>query len=506
MLIQNPPPNFHCIPFLEILIPVIFCLFVVLVLPRLKIGLATILTVGFSACYAFFIVSQYPLSDIWLRALFPLMILILGYVSVIGGRAIKARKTLEKKDSDSSETDKALGLFYQQQGLLEMAFEKLRPLAHEEEVKDMLYGLGLEYEEAGHLQKALVVYKSMIGEDKYADDLDLKILQPEEVHAPRRIAAKTIYQAFSPAEEVSKPAIGGYEIAAEIEQDLAGVVFKAIDISTNNIVSLRTVDLCRFDNNHIGDIRKRFFQEAEKLSLLSNPNIATLYNWGEEEEQFYIVTEFLEGESLDAFIIKKKALSVRETLRIIGKVAEALDFAHDKDVIHQYMTPAGIRRMQKTKDIKIFDFAFAWMPSSFEHKPNSLQASHFYMSPEQIAGKKVDGRSDIFSLGIVLYELLTGEKPFVGEDMPSLFLKITKEKHPSPRSFNPKIPRVIEQIVDRALEKDINKRYQTAGQMAVHLNKVIARIDELIVRKRSLKTYRSELETPPEDGSPSGGV
>ncbi|MBW1827820.1 MAG: serine/threonine protein kinase [Deltaproteobacteria bacterium] len=471
----------------------------------MKSGIATILTMGFLACYAFYIASLYPFSGIWLRVLFPLFILIAGYGFVIGGRVLKERKTMEKAESDSSEADRTLGLFYQQQGLLDLAFEKFRPLAHEEEVKDMLYGLGLEYEETGQIQKALVVYKLMIEGDKYADDPDIGIFQPEEVRTSGLMGAQADSQPLFPVEEVTKPAIGGYEISDEIEQDSAGVIFKAIDIRTNKTVSLRTVNLSKFGEDHIDDIRGRFFQEAEGLSLLSHPNIATLYNWGEEQDQFYIVMEYLEGEGLETVLNKEKLLSVRETLRIVGRVAEALDFAHGKDVIHQHIMPAGIKRMEKAKDTKICDFAFAWMPSAFDIKPDSLQAAHFYMSPEQIAGKKVDGRSDIFSLGVVFFEMLTGEKPFVGEDMTTLMLKITREKHPSPRSYNPKIPRVIEQIVDRALEKDLKERYQTAGQMAVHLNKVVARIDELIARKRS-EACKLKLDSLPENSSPSGVV
>jgi serine/threonine-protein kinase len=157
MLSQSTPPQLPCMPFLESLISVFFCLFVVLMLPRLKNGIATILTMGFLACYAFYIASLHPFSGIWLRILFPLLILIVGYCFIIGGRFLNARKTMEKADFDSSESDRNLGLFYQQQGMLDLAFEKFRPFTHEEEVKDILYGLGLEYEEAGQIQKALVV-------------------------------------------------------------------------------------------------------------------------------------------------------------------------------------------------------------------------------------------------------------------------------------------------------------------------------------------------------------
>jgi serine/threonine-protein kinase len=142
-------------------------------------------------------------------------------------------------------------------------------------------------------------------------------------------------------------------------------------------------------------------------------------------------------------------------------------------------------RIKETNEIKVADFGIARITSSSKTKTGVVLGTPSYMSPEQIAGKKVDGRSDIFSLGVVLFEMLTGQKPFTGEDMTSLMYKIAKEPHPSPRSINAKIPQVVERIIDMALEKEKDKRYQKAGQMAEHLKKVVAKIDELQAKKSS---------------------
>jgi len=139
--------------------------------------------------------------------------------------------------------------------------------------------------------------------------------------------------------------------------------------------------------------------------------------------------------------------------------------------------------LSETHEIKVTDFGIARIASSSKTKTGVIMGTPSYMSPEQVAGKRVDGRSDIFSLGVVLFEMLTGEKPFAGEDMTSLMYKIAKEKHPSVRSINPQVPQVVEKIIDKALEKEMETRYQKAGQMADHLNKVVAKIDEIQEKK-----------------------
>jgi serine/threonine-protein kinase len=193
--------------------------------------------------------------------------------------------------------------------------------------------------------------------------------------------------------------------------------------------------------------------------------------------------EYLEGEDLEPYVKSDNLLPMRDALQIAGQAAEALDYAHLKGIVHRDIKPANIMRMKASKDIKVTDFGIARITSSSKTKTGVILGTPSYMSPEQVAGKKVDGRSDIFSLGVVLYELLTGAKPFVGEDMTSLMYRISREPHPSVRSINPRIPNVVEKIVDKALEKEVEKRYQKAGQMADHLKKVVAKIDEIQAKK-----------------------
>ncbi|MFC1863769.1 serine/threonine protein kinase [Thermodesulfobacteriota bacterium] len=167
----------------------------------------------------------------------------------------------------------------------------------------------------------------------------------------------------------------------------------------------------------------------------------------------------------------------------MGFFHPGLDYAHEKGVVHRDIKPANIMRVKDTKEVKVTDFGIARISSSSKTKTGIVLGTPSYMSPEQVAGKKVDGRSDIFSLGVVLFQLLTGEKPFLGEDITSLMFKISNDKHPSAKSINPRIPSIVDKIIDMALEKNKDKRYQKAGQMAAHLKQVIRKIEEIRARK-----------------------
>ncbi len=480
------PHQSFCMSLNESLVLVFFCLFVTLVLPKLKTGTGTFLTLVLLGGFILANTILDPFSNMWLKISLPALILISGYFIVLANRIFKAKKSKRKAASDSSETDKTLGLFYQQQGMLDLAFEKFQSISCEEDVSELLHNLGLEYEKKGQIEKALSVYKLIARGKRDDENLEKRISGPEHIESDMFIGEQRDSQSAMPPGTPARTTIGRYEIWEEIGQDSIGVIFRGQDPETGTGAAILTVKFSGFDDDHISEIRDRFFRETEGLPQLTHSNILTVYDCGEEPDMFYIAAENLECEDLKNYTKKGRLLSIRETLSIIGQASEALDYVHRKNVIHQFIRPDSIIRVKETKNVKVKNFGIGWIPSAFRSKIDLLTESHFYMSPEQIAGKKVDGRSDIFSLGVVLFEMLTGERAFSGEDMPSIMLSISKERHPSPRYYNPKIPRVIEKIIDSALEKDLEKRYQSAGQMAIHLKKVVARIDELMDQKRKV--------------------
>ena len=195
--------------------------------------------------------------------------------------------------------------------------------------------------------------------------------------------------------------------------------------------------------------------------------------------------EYVEGQDLGHYTRPGHLLPLRETLDIVAGVADTLEYAHSKGVVHGDIKPANIIRIKKTSDVKLTDFGIARVMPSSKLKRGVEPGFPFYMSPEQLSGKKTDGRSDVFSVGVLLFEMLTGQKPFKGDDISDLMLSIARDRHPSAKALNPTVPRIVERIIDRSLEKDIESRYQTAGLMAEQLRKVVAKIDEVVAQKRA---------------------
>jgi serine/threonine-protein kinase len=215
---------------------------------------------------------------------------------------------------------------------------------------------------------------------------------------------------------------------------------------------------------------------------LSHPSIVTIYDVGEDRDLTYIAMEFLEGVNLEDYVVKGNLLTFRETLDVVANVAEALDFAHKADVIHRDIKPANIMLL-KNGGVKVTDFGIAKAISSSRTKTGVILGTPNYMSPEQIMGQKIDLRSDIFSLGVLFFQMLTGELPFHGENLSGLLYQITQVEPPSVRNYNSRIPKVCDQILDKALAKKQEDRFRNAGQMMRVIRLLATKIDEL-KRKR----------------------
>lgn len=475
--------------FLELGILVLFGLFITLLLPRLKAGMGAWTTLLLFLVYGTAGTVLFFTQHVWLKVSPPMLLLVLGYILVMSKKFLLTEKTKEKVEADSVETNKMLGLSFQQQGMLDLALEKFHKLPLEEEgIKDLLYNLGLDFERKRQFSKALATYKHIIEDGKNFKDLN------ERVPKLKGAEATMIFKGAGPhpgdigatlAVMDTKPTLGRYEISGELGRGAMGVVYKGEDPKIHRTVAIKTLRLSEFEDDGVGEIKERFFREAESAGLLTHPNIVTIYDCGEEHDLAYIAMEYLNGEDLEKFTRKGSLLPLRDTLFLAAHVADALDYAHSKSIVHRDIKPANIMRLKENKDIKVTDFGIARITTSSKTKTGLILGTPSYMSPEQVAAKKVDGRSDIFSLGVVLFEMLTGQKPFEADDLTSLMYKIAREKHSSPRSLNPKIPQVVEKIIDKAMEKDPEKRYQKAGQMAEHLRKVIAKIDEVKAKKEA---------------------
>ncbi len=267
-------------------------------------------------------------------------------------------------------------------------------------------------------------------------------------------------------------ALGRYQIVKELGRGAMGVVFLGKDPTIQRFVAIKTMRLDEIDGpEELKQFRDRFFREAESTGRLSHPNIVTVYDAGEQDGLAYIAMEYLEGTTLANYCQKGALLPAKQVLQIVATVAEALDYAHSQDVVHRDIKPANIMIL-KNRLVKVMDFGIAKVASQSKTQTSMILGTPRYMSPEQAAGKNVDGRSDVFSLGIVLFELLTGEKPFDAENMPALVMKISKSPHPPLMKYRRDLPTRVQSIVDRALQKEVPHRYRHASDFAQDLRDV----------------------------------
>jgi len=272
--------------------------------------------------------------------------------------------------------------------------------------------------------------------------------------------------------------LGRYKIISELGRGAMGVVYKGEDPALDRTVALKTVILSD-DAAGKAEYQKRFFLEAKAAGRLSHPQIITVYDFGQEGDTAYMAMEFLKGTELRTRM-NEGGTSVAEAVHIAEQVADGLGYAHEHGVVHRDIKPSNIM-MLAHEQVKIMDFGIARMRAS-DHKTSTgiLLGTPKYMSPEQVSGSPVDHRSDIFSLGVVLYEMLTHTKLFQGEDTPQIFHSVVNFQPPPPSRVNPEVPAMLDFVVERALKKDPAVRYQDAYELAADLRSALA---ELIDRE-----------------------
>jgi serine/threonine-protein kinase len=263
--------------------------------------------------------------------------------------------------------------------------------------------------------------------------------------------------------------LGRYKILKELGRGAMGLVYLGKDPTIQRFVAIKTMRLDQIDDpDKVQEIKSRFFREAESAGRLSHPNIVTIYDAGEENELGYIAMELVEGQSLKEWSRKPQLMPLPELVPTLASVAEALDYAHQQGVVHRDIKPANIM-ITKERVVKVMDFGIAKMASSSKTQTDVVLGTPTYMSPEQIAGKKVDGRSDVFSLGVVLFELLTGQPPFTADNLSALLFAIAHHPHPELLTLRQDLPPMFQEVLNRALQKELPQRYRRAGELAQDL-------------------------------------
>ena len=260
--------------------------------------------------------------------------------------------------------------------------------------------------------------------------------------------------------------VGRYEIIGELGRGAMGVVYKAKDPTIGRTVALKTM---RLDVHGLdaAEMMRRFQNEARAAGVLSHPNIVTIYDAGERDGIFYIAMEFIEGTTLHELIAEHHILPTEDVIQYSRQICKGLDYAHSHGIVHRDVKPANIM-ITANGTVKIMDFGIAKAGGSMTSTGQVLGTPN-YMSPEQVKGRPLDGRSDLFSFGVILYEMLTGEKPFVGQNVTTIIYKIVNENPIAPRDLDVTVHPGLSAIVTRALAKSPEDRYQSGAELVREL-------------------------------------
>lgn len=480
-------------------------LFLMLLLPRLKAFAGALISFVLFGLLLIAGTAAF-VNGSWLQAAYPAFLLAAGYTVVTTKRFLVTERGKELVEASAIETNKMLGLSFQGQGMLDLAFDKFRMCPLDDQLKDLLYNLALDFERKRQYNKAVSVYQHIAAkEPNYKDIRDkMKMLKAASEGAVFGGIGKTAKEGTVIVEGAmaTKPTLGRYEIQKELGRGAMGIVYLGKDPKINRLVAIKTMMLGDGeDPAGAKEIKERFFREAESAGTLNHPNIVRIFDAGEEQDVSYIAMELLDGEDFTKFTAKEGLLPMEKTLEYAALVADALDYAHAQGVVHRDIKPANIMLI-KDGSLRVTDFGIARLTGSSKTATGTVMGTPSYMSPEQVAGKKVDGRSDLFSLGVTVFELLTGEKPFKGgEGIGTLLFQIANDPHPDVCAVNAAIPKAVAQVIDKVLTKNPDERYQKGSELAKDLRACKGESDGTPPNPEATARAMGAIEP----GSPAGG-
>lgn len=428
--------------------------------------LATLLLFG---SYLILGILVYGLAGVALAMTYSLLAGLMGVLLISLRFYLASDESLGRAVQESAESNRMLALALQGQGQLDMAFDKFRKIPLDAGVADLVYNLALDFERKRQFNKAVAVYGYLESWQRDYRDVAERRQRAEAADAnPMKHAAGSTMMLSGGGTE--KPMLGRYEVERELGQGAMGVVYLGRDPKINRVVAIKTLSLAtEFEGDALQEIKERFFREAQSAGRLNHPNIVAIYDAGEEHDLAYIAMEFLKGKDLSHHSDPEHLLPLPLVIELIIQCAEALDYAHKQNVVHRDIKPGNIMYDPESGKATITDFGIARITDASRTRTGTVLGTPNYMSPEQALGEHVDGRSDLFSLGVVLYHLATGHLPFQADSMATLLYKIVNEKHPDPATYRPDLPTGLRKIVHNALGKNPSKRYQSGAKLAAHL-------------------------------------
>ena len=488
---------------IEWLVAALVLIYAAFVLPAAGVAIGAMTTVLFMVLLVGTEIMLLRSSQVWVRLTLPCVALAAAYGLYLVGELIRRANMRAEGARDPGASLRSLGQTFHQQGQLDLAFETYQRCALDAQTMDLLYNLGMDFERRAQLTKASAVYAYIATRDSNYRELKARrarvrqeplTREPAVPPAPAAAPVKrepprpshtrppafeikdteaTVSDLPEPPRASSKRTLGRYEIERELGKGAMGIVYLGRDPKINRVVAIKAIPLAEeFEEDDLAEARARFFREAEMAGRLNHPAIVTVYDAGEDNGLAYIAMEYLRGHHLSINTDPQLLLPPKTVMLLVARVAEALHYAHRQNVVHRDIKPANIMFNPDSDELKITDFGIARLTDTSRTKTGIVLGTPSFMSPEQLEGRTLDGRSDQFALGVSLYQLLCGQLPFRADSMPRLMQKIATEPHGPIRAIRPELPPQIEAIIDRTLSKSADDRYVTCAELAVALRAV----------------------------------
>ncbi|WP_250657194.1 serine/threonine-protein kinase [Alkalimarinus coralli] len=461
---------------LEILLISCCASFLIIILPHLNLFTGMLLVLCAAASLVVTQLFQQVFRQQWYPLGVTVQFLVAGYWLMLFW--LLPHKRIQSLSDELRGTKVRLSRLLSQQGQFHEANEVLVACPMNGDVLDATYDIALQHERKRQYDLAIAAYERIAAAKRNYKDVTHRLgeLKKFDQSSHQALGSNDIASTLVlPDKAVGKPVLGRYEIERELGRGAMGVVYLGRDPKIARTVAIKTLSYSQFDEHMLAELKQRFFREAEAAGRLSHPSIVTVYDVGEEPDLAFIAMDYAEGEPLSRFCKPGSLLSVERVHLIIQKVAEALEYAHRQNIVHRDIKPGNIIYNPSNQCVKVTDFGIAKIVDDSKTKTGNVMGSPLYMSPEQLMGKKVAGQSDVYSLGVTFYQLLTGVTPFEGDSLANLTYQIIHQKHRPIKSIRADIPSATIRIVNKALQKDPEKRFESAGSMAQAIQKAISK-------------------------------
>lgn len=451
-------------------------LFLILALPALRAGSGLLLTLLLSLLLFVAQLGAQLYAGLWLPLGAPLGLLLLGYLVMLFW--LPNYWAFRRARADAGNHRLKLARMLLEQDRLGEAVATLEPCDPDSEVIEARYDIGIRLEKRRQYEQALELYRNIRKRGgRFRDVADrIAVLERLGSGAPGEAGELDATSTLVLTQQgVSSPTLGRYEIQRELGRGAMGIVYLAHDPRIDRPVAIKTLNYGTRDPAVLKDLKARFFREAEAAGRLKHPNIVTVYDVGEERDLAYIAMDYVRGRPLSVFGKPHTLLMVATVFQLMAQVADALEYAHRQKVIHRDIKPANIIYDPDTGELKVTDFGIAKVSDESRTRTGSVLGSPLYMAPEQLKGQKVTGASDIYSLGVTLFKLLTAETPFSGDTLANLTYQVLNRKPRSARELRPELPASAVRIINRAINRDPAKRFASAAEMAEQLRRAAGR-------------------------------